>query len=81
MNWELLRLMTDNRDGIDLYYLADDMGDVFDVDIRETAEGKQLAFIFKMFIVYPIYVETNGRYYVMLHHSSEQNTYLYKKQE
>lgn len=79
MDWELMRLMTDNTDSTDLYEFADDVGNAYDVDIRETAEGVRLAFVFKMYIVYPMGIDTNGRLFIMLHHSDKQNTYLFKK--
>jgi len=83
MQWELMRLMTDNNDSIDFYQFADDIGTVFEVDIRWTAlpELYKLAFVGQpMFIVYPIHIGPNGRMYIMLHDSEEQNTYLYKKE-
>ena len=80
MDWEFARSITDNMDGDTLYEIVSDNGIPYQVDIRENAEGDQFAFIFRMFIIYPIHFGPNGRMYVMLHHSTEQNTYLRKIQ-
>ena len=52
--WDLLRLMTDNNDSTVLRKVTDAQGVKHDVDIRETAEGVQLAFVFDYFVVFQI---------------------------
>jgi len=52
--WDLLRLMTDNPDSSILRQVTDLQGIKHDVDIRETAEGVQLAFVFDYFVVFQI---------------------------
>jgi hypothetical protein len=52
--WDLLRLMTDNPDSSILRKVTDLQGIKHDVDIRETAEGVQLAFVFDYFVVFQI---------------------------
>jgi hypothetical protein len=52
--WDLLRLMTDNTDSTILRQITDENGIDHDVDIRETAEGVQLAFVFDYFVVFQI---------------------------
>ena len=79
MDWEFSRLITSNMDSLDLYKFADDHGVPFEVDIRETGKNK-LAFIFEMYIIYPIATGPNGRMYIMLHDSEDQNTYIFKSQ-
>ena len=52
--WDLLRLMTDNPDSSILRKVTDLQGIDHDVDVRETAEGVQLAFVFDYFVVFQI---------------------------
>ena len=52
--WDLLRLMTDNPDSSILRKVTDQGGVKHDVDIRATAEGVQLAFVFDYFVVFQI---------------------------
>ena len=52
--WDLLRLMTDNPDSSILRKVTDQGGVDHDVDVRETAEGVQLAFVFDYFVVFQI---------------------------
>lgn len=82
MSWELMRLMTDDDDTINWYY-ADEKGKVFNVDIRSTAEDVELAFIFKEYMIYPIYhSHADNRLYIIVHdHTSDKNEnyYLFEK--
>jgi len=86
MLWEAARVMTDNRDTIEWRIVLQN-GNSYDVDIRNTAEGFELAFISKLNVIYPLRrARADGRRYVVLHkeflsHDEEPNIYLYKKSE
>lgn len=83
MTYEFARLMTDNNDKDD-WFVVGEGGEKMDVDIRNTAEGVELAFIRKLFIIYPVYYDSadDGRKYIVMHeHNSDDrpSTYLYKE--
>jgi uncharacterized membrane protein len=66
--WDLLRLMTDNNDSTVLRKVTDQSGVKHDVDIRETAEGVQLAFVFDYFVVFQIRRDTvDHRQFILVH--------------
>jgi len=78
--WEMLRLLTDDDDTLN-WVVADDGGNVYDVDIRATAEDIELAFIFKLYMVLPVYFSpADRRKYIIVHENGQnQNYYLYPK--
>ena len=81
MNWQFARLMTDDDDKYDWYYVDDD-GILCDVDIRSTAEDIELAFMFGCFIIYPVYNSSaDDRKYIIVDDTrgKNQNYYLYKR--
>lgn len=81
MQFEFDRLITDSWDPT-LYEIADDYGNAYNVIIRETAEGVQLAFVFGMNITYEVRVDVDGRRFIYLHDNrlgTNQNTYIYEK--
>ena len=66
--WDLLRLMTDNHDSTILRTVTDQNGIDHDVDIRETAEGVQLAFVFDYFVVFQIRRDNvDNRQFILVH--------------
>lgn len=66
--WDLLRLMTDNTDSTIIWKVTDNSGIKHDVDIRETAEGVQLAFVFDYFVVFQIrYDNVDNRKFILVH--------------
>ena len=66
--WDLLRLMTDNNDSTVLRKVTDAQGVKHDVDIRETAEGVQLAFVFDYFVVFQIRRDNvDHRRFILVH--------------
>ena len=79
--WELARLMTDDPDQI-IYAITYKDGVPYTIDIRQTAEGVELAFMFKKYIVYPLhYSAADRRKYIVIHdyHSgTSENYYLYE---
>lgn len=78
MDFELDRLMTDNDDSL-VYVIETNGGrQVYDVDVRNTAEDVEMAFIFDLYIPYPVNISVaDGRKYIILHNKDEkQNTYL-----
>ncbi len=79
--WDLLRLMTDNLDSTILRQITDENGLDHDVDIRETAEGVQLAFVFDYFIVFQIRTNpADNRLFINVHNfeTGENKTYYIK---
>ncbi len=80
MSFQLLRLMTDDRDTRRYKIVIESSGAEYKVDVRETAERVELAFVEKLNIVYPIYIDhADGRMYVIFHDINEnenQNVYL-----
>jgi len=76
--WDLLRLMTDNNDSTVLRKVTDENGIDHDVDIRETAEGVQLAFVFDYFVVFQIRLNpADSRMFINVHdyETGETETY------
>ena len=66
--WDLMRLMTDNNDSTILRKVTDLSGVKHDVDIRETAEGVQLAFVFDYFVVFQIRTDNvDHRKFILVH--------------
>jgi hypothetical protein len=82
MDWEFGRLMTDNPDSLDWYYV-DDGGSVHDVDIRHNAQLISLAFVHKDYMIYPMYFSpADNKYYLIVHdhvNGQNQNYYIYKR--
>jgi len=79
--WDLLRLMTDNLDSNVIRIVTDDNGIDHDVDIRETAEGVQLAFVFDYFVVFQIRRNpADQRMFINVHdyETGENQTYYIK---
>ncbi|GAG60198.1 unnamed protein product [marine sediment metagenome] len=80
MNFQLLRLMTDDRDTRRYKITIENSGIEYNVDVRETAERVKLAFVDKLDIVYPIYIDhADGRMYIIFHNiddNENQNIYL-----
>ena len=78
--WELARLMTDDPDTL-LYTIVVN-GIPYNVDIRQNAEGVELAFVFKQYVVYPLmYSPADRRKYVVIHDFYSGNSekfYLYE---
>jgi hypothetical protein len=79
MEWELLRLMTDDDDSL-LYIITVGENEYY-VDIRATAEDVELAFVKDMYIVYPVYYSpADNRKYIILHDiRSDENLNKYLK--
>jgi len=79
--WKLARLMTDDPDTV-LYRIVDVNGVPYEVDVRQTAEGVELAFVFKQYAVYPLrYSPADRRKYVVIHDyhtGASHNYYLYE---
>jgi hypothetical protein len=66
--WDLLRLMTDNHDSTIIRQITDENGVDHDVDVRETAEGVQLAFVFDYFVVFQIRKDNSDhRQFILVH--------------
>jgi hypothetical protein len=66
--WDLMRLMTDNLDSTLLLTVTDQSGINHDVDVRETAEGVQLAFVFDYFVVFQIrHDNVDNRKFILVH--------------
>ena len=91
MWWEWGRLITDNWDSTIVYQIADDGGQIFEVDIRwvngpNNSDIKiPIAFVGKpIYSPYPIHIaNADGRMYINLSDNKSgeiQNVYLYKKQ-
>ena len=77
MSWEVMRLLTDDDDTLDWYYV-DSSGQAFDVDIRATAENIELAFVRQTKMVYPIYWSPADRRKYIIDFNNE-NLYLYQR--
>ena len=79
MVWELFRIMTDDIDTCRWYY-ADEAGVAKNVDIRETAERVELAFVFEGHEIYPVFDSpADDRKYVIRRNGDQENyiTYLF----
>jgi len=81
LSWELMRLMTDDIDTL-MYAITYEDGIPYNIDIRQTAEGVELAFVFKQYIVYPLrHSPADKRKYIVIHDyytGNSQNYYLYE---
>ena len=76
--WDLLRLMTDNHDSSLIYRVTDDNNITHDVDIRETAEGVELAFVFDYFVVFQIrHNNADNRRFINVHNYDTGETDKY----
>ena len=81
MVWEMFRVMTDDDDTLQWYYVTVE-GTSFDVDIRSTAEDVEFAFIFKTNEIFPVFSSTaDNRKYIVRHNGSGQEymTFLYQR--
>ena len=82
MVWEMFRVMTDDDDTLQWYYVTE-VGTTFDVDIRATAEDVEFAFVYQSNEIFPVYSSTaDNRKYIVRHNGSGQDymTFLYEKQ-
>lgn len=80
--WDLLRLMTDNHDSTILWKVTDQQGVIHRVDIRETAEGVKLAFVFDYFVVFQIRIDNvDSRLFINVHdqHTGETERYYIER--
>lgn len=79
--WDLLRLMTDNHDSTIIRQITDENGIDHDVDIRTTAEGVQLAFVFDYFVVFQIrFNPADNRMFINVHdYETGENEKYYLK--
>ena len=77
-SWELFRLMTDDDDTLQ-WYFVDDVGVSYDVDVRATAEDISLAFVYKNHMVHDIhYSPSDNRNFITVHiHSTGENKNYY----
>ncbi len=80
MIFEKFRSMQDNNDGEQLYVIMENevSGEVkYVVDILENTEGDRWAYIYDLWIFYPVQESQHGRMYVTLEH--EGNKYLFRR--
>ncbi len=76
--WDLLRLMTDNHDSTILRKVTDNNSIDHDVDIRTTAEGVELAFVFDYFVVFQIRKDNvDNRRFILVHDYESGETEKY----
>jgi hypothetical protein len=81
MVWEMFRVMTDDDDTLEWYYVTEE-GAAFDVDIRSTAEDVEFAFVYRTHEIFPVFISTaDNRKYIVRHNgeNKEYMTYLYKR--
>ena len=80
MIFEKFRSMQDNNDGDQLFVVMENeiSGEVkFIVDILENTEGDKWAYIYDLWIFYPVQEDQHGRQYINMEH--EGNKYLFKR--
>ena len=80
MIFEKFRSMQDNRDGEQLFVIMENeiSGEVkFIVDILENTEGDKWAYIYDLWIFYPVQEDQHGREYINMEH--EGNKYLFRR--
>ena len=80
MTFEKFRSMQDNKDGDQLYVIMENevSGEVkYIVDILEDSEGTKWAYIYDIWIYYPVLKDQHGRIYIDIEH--EGNKYLFLK--
>lgn len=79
MFFQLLRLMTDD-DNTQRWKISIEGDKEYTVDIRNTAEGVELAFVSILNTVYPVYIDhadAEQRKYIIRHHNGQNHsTYL-----
>lgn len=81
MVWEMFRVMTDDDDTLQWYYVTEE-GASFDVDIRATAEDVEFAFVFRTYEIFPVFSSTaDNRKYIVRHNGDGQDymTFLYRR--
>ena len=81
MVWEMFRVMTDDDDTLQWYYITEE-GASFDVDIRATAEDVEFAFIYRTHEIFPVFSSTSdNRKYIVRHNGGGQDymTFLHKR--
>ena len=69
-----------NKDGSKLYVIMEDenSGEVkYTVDILEDRDGYEWAFIYKLWIFYPVLTDKHGQIYIAMEH--EGNKFLFVK--
>ena len=81
MSYETDRILTDNLSPV-IYEVENMEGDKYDVNIRGTNEGAEIAFISDIWMQYPLYYDIDGRMYVTLHNEAtheRKGTYITEK--
>ena len=80
MIFEMIRSTFINKDGSKLYVIMEDenSGEVkYTVDILEDRDGYEWAFIYKLWIFYPVLTDKHGQIYIAMEH--EGNKFLFVK--
>lgn len=75
MVWEMFRVMTDDDDTLQWYYVTEE-GAAFDVDIRATAEDVEFAFVYRTNEIFPVFQSTADQRKYIVRHNGDNKDYM-----